>query len=778
MKHKNLNKYLQENFKNICTSCNFQIVLMACTIAIFVKNILNTLGIAAISPLYSENGMIGIVLFTIIGFFIYFYNENDAIKVNYIKSCTVGIAFTSCILNCSWPVLCLIGLFYIFYVYICVKNCNLMQGYITVLSFISGIEIISLIMLLSGNPQIRLIDKIICSVVTDVLFVIVIAILVWKNIFKKIVSKVLRNKFLFIVFLFVECVFACLALYGLIEKKYILIIPKTTITVCFLMFCFFAGLKAVDIFRKRNGFIREKLDESIFIPRLMLVTAAILIFNIYIANIYVQDGAVEDGYNYEWFSKIAKLFGMGSPALLYRCVIVLNALLVFFQFIFIKKTAMLGMSVLADNLKKFNYKECLMGNEVALPRMSMLIAFTCVLTSEMLCQQRWAENFICFLFEMSMWMLIYFFIKLMIEKDIKVCTCIIIAFIMATFLYVRIQNAFSNIPGLAIQILIILGAVVIIFYFDIWLSQVTQFYMYEEECYLGERLLLVFFGVAIVFAFVKSASPLHNLIEKQNNYDEIQKALENVLVVADGQIYYDSTVDETVKFVISEHMLYGKEDDNFENTSVDKEGYRLVELSNRDLMHSIIEAGKYKSVFVVNNTLMATQSPKIEDALEDTEYATENIEYLTLDNIKIDLNGWSTKYKNIDLDAEPNADSEIEGYVFRLCFNYPDEDNVTLYNIDDFSLDYHLYQDGKLISYDHKRVAVPDLITDECTADMKIYLEDIVQDENKLADFDPNQEYEIVIDMVHEGVEWLSELDPEACLTFVHNVDGSWQMKR
>lgn len=808
-----VSNYLENGYAIV----DFQIIAIAYIVSVFIKNILNLSSITAISPLFSETGIIGLTMGMVIGLFAIVYNANDSAEINNIKSIVIGISLANSAINCIWPFFCLILLLYVLYLYKMLQYKKLHQCFLSVLSAALGFEAISLIMLITNYCRERIIDKLICSFALDIIFMLILFVYHVKHKIKDAINKIISGKMLNCSILFCCIVLLFFFIYGLFFKEYMFIIPKYMLVMSFFFLVVLVVIAMMDKRLKPVTNIEHIMNYSKFVLRLVNGIVSFLIISIYITNLYVQDGAINGAYNYEWFSSVARFFGFRSVTFVYRSVVVINAFLVFLQFVLIKNSISLFFSLLFKDFKQSLYNKTSEANSVLLSALSTFIAFSCVLIPEILSQQRWAENFLLYLFELAVWGLIYSFILMIVKNQITKCNGVIFCLLIVAVLYFRVNSAFQYVPNMCIQLFIIIGAIVIAYCLDAWIDKLEEIFgndakkeKYDNETGIGISLMALILGIGIVSFFVKASSSLHSVVEVQNGYDEIQNVLEDVLSLSLGEIYYDPTVDSKVKFVIKEHMLRGQENEKLkydsiniiyseetelselskedlrirerdnqkciketlDNLLIDYDGYRLVSLSNKGLMRLIIDSNQYCSVTSIGDTIILTQNPRMEEELRGTDYNTKKMKYFSMDVAEIELNGWIAKYAG----DEPSQDAELEGYVFRFAF--PTRDESEMFNVDDYSLDYHLYQNNILVSYDHSRVKLPKWITDESMVDLELNLEEMCSDEKNLVEFNPEEEYEIVIDLVHEGVEWLSYTRPEACLTFIHQKDGSWKVKQ
>lgn len=802
-----------------------QIVLCALIMSVFLKNLFNIGGVTAVSHLFSVNGILGILMGWILLFYILLNQVEQGKVFDTIHAVTIAAVVVNSGVNGLMPVFSLTVMLYCIYMLQIMRKQKWDHVIEAFFALGVGFEVQSLVILISKKENIGALEKLISSIVMDIFFVICVLLFIYRKQILSWKNVPTIKKTLFLLTTIGIGVGAVTCGYSMFVMKFIQIMPKYQL---YCMVITLIALMCIVVQGTNNqkeiyASLYSKVDADTVVSRLINVICVILIFTIYTININVQDGAINGAYHYEWYGKMATLLRLSSPAGIYRIVVVLNAVCVIFQFWLIKKVYFIVDNIIDSHFKKRPERR----NENNRIGLSSIVAFAAVLIPELLCLSGEAENIVKIAFATAFWLFFYFAVNMLVEEDVKYFVGSAIGLICIVMSYIQSIDILSSIPNLMFQIVLILGALIVIYCWETGVGMLYEKYFgtdldendepIENVACVMKIPLVTYALMSISFCFVLKGIPIMtHTVNVHDTYDNIQSALDEVRSLAYGELYYDSTVDENIKFVIENHMLCGTENTNLDYAAIDTifnktddleqknktelkkiekekkgrfnaaieilttdgDGYRVIHSDEVNIAQLIVESQKYHFVdYIGEYGILCTQNADLISQLWNTDYHPKTIKYLTMDDLQLNLDGLVTKYEGVEPEELPREGSKVEGYIFGITILGEDYQDIALYNKDKFSLDYHLYQNGELVSFDHQRVNIPSWNTYGETIPLTFDIKNETANNENLIKFDPEKEFEIQIDVVHEGLTWLSLYKQESTITFIHHVNGTWSVK-
>lgn len=752
-------------------------LLLGYVLSVALHNILNLMGYTQISPAFTDGGFVGISMFFVLWILTLFYKKPDVNYVRYGIVIVMGIACANVAVDGDFIVLLLsVALIMAFCGYHIKNGCDMSDVIVLFLAVCVTMDIFGTAMLMSEVEFDGRVDAVLQSIWMDLITVVWIVCAIYRQkvvtIFEKAALRILST----IACALVSIMMIAAAIYCLLFTEFHALVSNELIINFIILSVLFLIASAVFVKTIRK---HHSLQLATYDVNVLLAVAAIVVCSLYLMNIYLQDGAIYNAHGYKAYAEWAKLFHLASPAIIYRLAICINACMMLAQFLLIRQIIKDALYIVDDRRFFAGMKECrqlLSGKEREIS--AIILAFLCVCVPDSLSLSEKAENAWIIFVSLNIWIALFCLFRLLKNKHIYYTYGLFAECIFLGWQYFSMRGERLAFPNITLPIILLAGGMMLLLFIEesgktVWITE----------------------AVLSVLLICVSASGASGLMNTQIRYDEIQEEITNALNRAKGKVYYDDSVSTNVQFVLNDHMLIGKQrglnniDELLISTpeeelpdaindylDIDIDGYRILDMDS-EWMPYVMEKGRYRFVGIVDeHHALLSRNKSICEKLDATDMPTKTIKMLTLDDLKIDLWGFNTRYKGYEEDEIPDEDAEIDHYLFLISVVDQNDTANVYYNMDKYVLGYHIYQNNGEFWYDGTTEELAPFVAADGVYEFEF--DPAIFEADDFAEFDPEKEYDMVLDVVYPGVEWLSWDHGANALTIHHTKDGNWKAEK
>ena len=762
------------NVKNI--TMGVYALLLGYVFSVALHNILNLEGYTQITPLFTDGGFVGISMFFVLWTLTLFYIKNNVSCVRLGIVIAMGVSCANVAVNGDFIVLLLsLALIMAFCGYQIKEQCNILDIIILFLTVFLTMNIFGTAMIMSEIEFDGRIDMVLQSMWMDLITVLMIMCVIYRQkVCKWFENTILRRGFIVASILVSVLLVVTSIIFLAFTEFQVLVSAKVIISFIVLSIIFFIGSA---IYIKTVGEI-NRLELEKYDVFVLLTVTVIVICSLYLMNISLQDGAIFDAYGSQNYAEWAKKFHLSSPAIIYRIIVCFNTGMMIGQFFAIRQIVKDVLYIIEDRRFFAGMKDCKqILTEKEREFSAIILALICVCVPDCLILSEKAENVMLFFIVLNIWIALFCLFRLLMSKNINYMYGLLVECLFLVWQYFSSRAEQLAFPNISLQVVVLIAGIILFFFAEasgktVWIAEVL---------------------LATLFVCV-SASSASELMKTQIRYDEIEDEITCALKYAKGNVYYDDSISSTLQFVLNDHMLIDKQkgsssiDDLLlsvpegklpdaidDYLDVDADGYRILDM-NSDWMPYVMAKGEYRFVGIVEEqNALLSRNKNICEKLDATDMPTKNIKMLDLDDIKIDLWGFDTRYVGYEDDEIPDEDAEVEAYLFLISVvDKMDTQNV-YYNVNKFELGYHIYQNNKEILYDGVIKELEAFVSADGVYEFELNPDIFESDE--FAEFDPEQDYDLVLDVVNPGIEWLSWDHGTKTLTLHHTKDDMWKVE-